>query len=108
MANWYQIAGIISMVYYLIASLKFYKNYKKLVFDKVSFADSILFEWIPNFLIAFLSSALSKKSNVGFNHLDLVILLVLIALIMININIMLWKFKNLNDVTQLHRKFRIK
>jgi len=55
MANWYQIAGIISMVYYLIASLKFYKNYKKLVFDKVSFADSILFEWIPNFLIAFLS-----------------------------------------------------
>lgn len=55
MVNWYQIAGIISMVYYLIASLKFYKNYKKLVFDKVSFADSILFEWIPNFLIAFLS-----------------------------------------------------
>ena len=55
MANWYQIAGIISIVYYLIASLKFYKNYKKLVFDKVSFADSILFEWIPNFLIAFLS-----------------------------------------------------
>ena len=52
--NWYQIGGIISMTIYLILSLKLYTNYKKLVFSKVSFADNILFRWVPNFLIAFL------------------------------------------------------
>ncbi|EAQ42861.2 AraC family transcriptional regulator [Polaribacter sp. MED152] len=55
LANWYQIVGVISMSFYLIFSLKHYANYKKLVFEKVSFADSILFQWIQNFLIAFLS-----------------------------------------------------
>lgn len=55
LANWYQTAGVISMSYYLILSLKHYSTYKKLVFDKVSFAESILFQWIQNFLIAFLS-----------------------------------------------------
>lgn len=55
LANWYQIAGVLSMSFYLIVSLKHYSTYKKLVFDKVSFADSILFQWIQNFLIAFLS-----------------------------------------------------
>ena len=55
LANWYQTVGVISMSYYLILSLKHYSTYEKLVFDKVSFADSILFQWIQNFLIAFLS-----------------------------------------------------
>ncbi len=55
LANWYQIVGVISMSFYLIFSLKHYANYKKLIFEKVSFADSILFQWIQNFLIAFLS-----------------------------------------------------
>lgn len=52
--NWYQISGLISMSIYLVLSLKLYTNYKKLVFDKVSFADTILFRWVPNFLISFL------------------------------------------------------
>jgi len=55
LANWYQIAGVISMAFYLVLSLQHYSKYKKLVFEKVSFADSILFQWIQNFLIAFLS-----------------------------------------------------
>lgn len=55
LANWYQIAGIISMSYYLVISLQHYNTYKKLVFDNVSFADTILFQWIKNFIIAFLA-----------------------------------------------------
>ncbi len=55
LANWYQSAGVISMSFYLILSLIHYSNYKKLVFEKVSFAESILFQWIQNFLIAFLA-----------------------------------------------------
>ena len=42
------------MAIYLILSLKYYSNYRKLVFEKVSYADSLLFEWIRNFKLAFL------------------------------------------------------
>jgi len=54
LANWYQVVGLISMSFYLILSLRFYANYKKLVFDTVSYAETILFQWIRNFMIAFL------------------------------------------------------
>lgn len=54
LANWYQATGFFSIALYIVLSLRFYSNYKKLVFDKVSFAESILFQWIRNFLIAFL------------------------------------------------------
>lgn len=54
LANWYQATGFFSIASYIVLSLRFYSNYKKLVFDKVSFAESILFQWIRNFLIAFL------------------------------------------------------
>lgn len=52
---WYQALGLISMVCYLILSLKKYLGYKKRIYDVVSFADSILFRWIQNFLLAFLT-----------------------------------------------------
>ncbi|SHG73746.1 helix-turn-helix domain-containing protein [Winogradskyella jejuensis] len=54
MSNWYQATGLVSMAFYLGLSLHYYSNYKKLLFDKVSYADSILFKWIRNFMIAFL------------------------------------------------------
>ena len=54
LAKWYQIAGVVSMAFYLILSLKFYLNYRKLIYDRVSFAESIAFRWIRNFMIAFL------------------------------------------------------
>lgn len=55
LANWYQTAGVISMTFYLILSLRHYSLYRKLVFENVSFANSILFQWIKNFIIAFLA-----------------------------------------------------
>ena len=55
LANWYQTAGVISMTFYLILSLRHYSTYRKLVFEKVSFANSILFQWIKNFIVAFLA-----------------------------------------------------
>ncbi|MFY0602491.1 MAG: AraC family transcriptional regulator [Flavobacteriaceae bacterium] len=54
LANWYQVSGLISMTFYLILSLRHYAHYKKLVFDRVSYAETILFQWIRNFMIAFL------------------------------------------------------
>ena len=55
LANWYQVVGLISMMFYLVLSLRYYSDYKKLVFEKVSYADTLLFKWIRNFMIAFLA-----------------------------------------------------
>ena len=54
LAKWYQIAGVISMTFYLLLSLRYYLSYRKLIFDRVSFAESISFRWIRNFMVAFL------------------------------------------------------
>ena len=52
--QWYQISGQISMVFYFLISLNYYFNYKKLVVEVSSNANALLFEWIKNYLIAFL------------------------------------------------------
>ena len=54
LANWYQAAGLLSMAIYLILSLRHYSNYKKLLFETVSYAESVLFKWVRNFMLAFL------------------------------------------------------
>lgn len=51
---WYQITGSLSMIFYLIITLKYYNNYKKFIFQTTSFANSVLFSWVKNFLICFL------------------------------------------------------
>ena len=52
--NWYQLSGYVSMIIYFIASIRYYNLYKKLLVQVLSYADSVLFKWIRNFLIAFL------------------------------------------------------
>lgn len=54
LAPWYQMTGLISMLIYLLLSLRYYFTYKKLTFEVVSYAETILFKWIRNYLIAFL------------------------------------------------------
>lgn len=53
-STWYQIAGLISLSYYLIESLKTYYKYKTITYDVVSFAESVMFKWAKRFLVAFL------------------------------------------------------
>ena len=50
---WYQMAGLISMLFYLFLSLKYYFNYRKVSVQEVSFADEVAFKWIKHFAIAF-------------------------------------------------------
>lgn len=50
---WYQMAGLISMLFYLIVSLKHYFNYRNLSLQELSFADAIAFKWVKHFAIAF-------------------------------------------------------
>lgn len=53
-SSWYQVAGLFSLIYYLIQSLKTYYQYKTITYNVLSFADSIMFKWAKRFLIAFL------------------------------------------------------
>lgn len=53
-ADWYQKLGLISMIIYFFLSIRYYNVYKKLMFQVVSYADSILFKWVKTYLIAFL------------------------------------------------------
>jgi AraC-like DNA-binding protein len=52
--TWYQITGFFSMLIYFIFSLRYYSLYKKLMVQVISYADSVMFRWIKNFLLAFL------------------------------------------------------
>lgn len=53
-STWYQVAGFIMLACYLILSLRTYKKYKRISYDVISFADSVMFKWAQRFLIAFL------------------------------------------------------
>ena len=53
--GWYQTAGLISMVIYFILSLRYYQLYKKLMQQVISYVELVLFKWVRNFLLAFLS-----------------------------------------------------
>lgn len=65
---WYIVAGILSLLYYLILSLRYYKSYRKFIVQELSFADSVSFQWVQNFLIACFIYFLS---TLVFNMLDL-------------------------------------
>ena len=51
---WYQYCGFVSMVFYLVITLKYYKKFVLLMQNLLSNADTLLFSWIKTFLISFL------------------------------------------------------
>jgi AraC-like DNA-binding protein len=52
--SWYHNTGMVSMAIYFIACIRYYNLYRKLMFQVVSYADSILFKWIKTYLYSFL------------------------------------------------------
>jgi AraC-like DNA-binding protein len=53
--SWYQYSGFASMTIYFGLSILYYNKYKKLIVQVTSNADTLLFQWIRNYLFAFLS-----------------------------------------------------
>ena len=66
--QWYQYLGLLSMIIYFILSLRYYYIYKKVIYQTVSYADSILFKWIETYLIAFLIMLLLPIVFNGFAY----------------------------------------
>lgn len=50
---WYQMAGLLSMLFYLFMSLKDYRRYRNRTVQEVSYADEIAFKWVEHFMLAF-------------------------------------------------------
>lgn len=51
--TWYKTGGWLSMATYFILSAKYYFSFKRVMANTVSFADSLLFRWLKNALLAF-------------------------------------------------------
>lgn len=58
--TWYQVAGFVSMICYFSLSIRYYIFYRRLVFQVLSNADELAFNWVRNFLLAFFSILLAK------------------------------------------------
>jgi AraC-like DNA-binding protein len=67
---WYQWSGFASMLFYFILSIRYYSIYKKLMVQVISYADTLVFKWIRNFLYTFLSMQILQ---IIFNILFLII-----------------------------------
>lgn len=52
--TWYQVTGFLSMFFYFALSFRYYRVYRRLIVQVVSYADTMLFFWIKRFLMAFL------------------------------------------------------
>ncbi len=70
--SWYIAVGLISLLCYLLLSYQYYIKYRAFIVQELSFADTIQFKWVRNFLIAcfiyFFSTLLLDLINVfGFN-----------------------------------------
>lgn len=48
--SWYQISGFLVLIFYTVAAIKLYLQYKKISFNALSFAESVLFKWAKYFL----------------------------------------------------------
>jgi AraC-like DNA-binding protein len=53
LSDWYQQLGWLWMIGYAILSIRHYNQYRKVIFDVVSYADSVKFAWIKRYLVVF-------------------------------------------------------
>ncbi|TAD92461.1 MAG: AraC family transcriptional regulator [Bacteroidetes bacterium] len=58
--EWYQILGFVSMLCYLLLSVRYHRLYRRLVQQATSYADLLQFKWIRSFLLAFLAILVLK------------------------------------------------
>jgi AraC-like DNA-binding protein len=50
--QWYIVAGLVSLLFYLLLCMRYYQGYRRFIVEELSFADAVSFQWIRNFLIA--------------------------------------------------------
>lgn len=51
--EWYQVLQKISIIFYLVLAIRYYKQYRRYVFFEMSFFELASLKWLRNFLVAF-------------------------------------------------------
>ncbi len=64
---WYQIVGFISMFMYFAIGLRLYQHYRKEIFNNLSYAEEITYNWVRIFLIIFVALLLLRGLFFAFN-----------------------------------------
>lgn len=64
----YQALGFISLMFYLLMSLRLYKRYRAITFNSFSHAESLSFRWAKHFLIALLVLVILRGLFFILNH----------------------------------------
>ncbi|MDB5196785.1 MAG: hypothetical protein JWP88_1156 [Flaviaesturariibacter sp.] len=49
--DWYVAMSLVSLLVYLLLSLRLYRSYKLYILQQTSFADAVMFRWVQRFLI---------------------------------------------------------
>ncbi|HNP53159.1 MAG TPA: hypothetical protein PKK69_01010, partial [Ferruginibacter sp.] len=65
--TWYQWTGFLSMTGYFLASFIYYRKYRRVIVLLVSNAADYSFQWVRNFLLAFLSMLLARLVMAGYD-----------------------------------------
>lgn len=60
LADWYQYSGLISVAVYSYFSLRRYNEYRKKIFEELSYADTVVYAWVRQFLVALLAILLLR------------------------------------------------
>ncbi len=54
LAPWYQFTGLLAMIGYSGLSLRQYNRYRTRIFEELSYADTVVFSWVRQYLVALL------------------------------------------------------
>jgi len=55
LSPWYQVTGLLAMIVYSGLSLRQYNRYRKRIFEELSYADTVVFAWVKQYLVALLA-----------------------------------------------------
>jgi len=58
---WYQVVGLLHMLFYLALSLRYYRLYRRLTVNVLSNADEVVFAWIGRYLLVFMGILLLRS-----------------------------------------------
>lgn len=64
---WYQVTGFASMLIYFAMGLTLYQRYRKTIFDTLSYAEEVTYNWVRTFLIVILALLVLRGLFFGLN-----------------------------------------
>ncbi len=55
LASWYQISGLLVMIVYTMLAIRLFWNYRRRIYEELSYAEAVAYRWVGHFLLALLA-----------------------------------------------------